>query len=529
MYSAQSTWKAIGQRASRSPDDLLIVEADGVSYTYAAALGQISAWRSKIQSLPGPSPVCVAALMPNQAALHLLRLACTNAGRVFIAINPLLRGKPLVDALERSGVTDLIVSEDAEENLSAVRAGLGAGLRVHRLRDGRIDFSGLVDLGIDESAEPESSDVADIMIYTSGTSGPAKPVRLSPAAVSLYGRFLFGDGYDHWATGGGYYSPWHPAHVLGAVALEAAILRNLTLVTRRGWKFEYFWDDVQEHNCKLTMLISVAEKVWASRSAAPAPNCLDMVGISPAVRDYRAFGLAFDIDVLSIYGMTELGTVLTASLPSDNRVTGTPSSCYECRIDPLVTSSPASTGFDEIGELVVRPLGPRSTYAAGPDDQFGGWVDGWFHTGDRFSVRSGEFRFEGRVKDSIRHHGRNISAFDLEFEVRSLPGVKDCVTVGHSVSSCPSDAPDAEQEVRVFVLLADGASWSAADLLEELAKRLPMFMVPRYVDLVSDFPRTLSGKVSRAMLRGIPLGDGTYDRKAGPVEGLRVSRTSVGR
>jgi hypothetical protein len=54
----------------------------------------------------------VAAILPNQAAVYLLRLATLESGLAFAAINPLVSGPLLADALRRSAVTEVLVVAD---------------------------------------------------------------------------------------------------------------------------------------------------------------------------------------------------------------------------------------------------------------------------------------------------------------------------------------------------------------------------------------------------------------------------------
>src|SRR5258707_10195013 len=103
--------------------------------------------------------------------------------------------------------------------------------------------------------------------------------------MMFYGRMLLGDRVRTWPDGG-YYSPWHPAHVLGAVALEAAMVRGLRLVLRRKFDRDAFWADVVEHRCRITVLISVANSVLARRGSVQTGPPLEVGGVAPVLSDY---------------------------------------------------------------------------------------------------------------------------------------------------------------------------------------------------------------------------------------------------
>jgi crotonobetaine/carnitine-CoA ligase len=508
----------IEERSARDPHAPLIVEADGDTYSYGDAARLVHEWIAWFAQQRAVRPLRLGAILPNTAVTHLLRLAAAYAGVVFTSLNPMLSGKALMDALARSQVTDVVLPRrrnGCPVDANAVLSGRRDEFALHWCEAEHIEFVTAV---VDPEAGPVPPPVrpCPTLVYTSGTSGPAKPVRLPAELMVTYGRLLFGDDVQHWQDGG-YYSPWHPAHVLGAVALEAAVQRGLTLVLRERFDLEAFWTDVVEHNCHLTVLISVADSVWSNRDKAPAANPLDVVGVSPALRDYRSFEDCFGVKVVNIYGMTELGTVLTSSPKGDRTLTGRPSRHYLCRIAPFedtpidIYSRPL-TKEHRVGELIVRPLGVTSSYEPGVDPT-SSWRDGWFHTGDLFIESGGEYRFVGRVKDSIRRNGRNISAQDLEDEIRVLPGVDQCVCVGYCDAGTVEEA-SRDDEIRLFVVPETPGRLNAESLVASLRERLSLYMLPRYVDIVSDLPRTDNGKLSRHTLRQMPLTPKTFDRKA---------------
>lgn len=502
----ESTFEYVERHCLSEPDAPFIVEADGVTYTYAGAARVIREWGGWLEEESKRRRVRVAGLLENSAVPHLLRVAAAHAGVVYTSLSPLLRGKALLDALDRSGITDVVVSGDEALRRLGLDGRAGS-LAVHHSGARDIAFAAPGAGEREVMAPPERwPRPCHTLVYTSGTSGPAKPVRVPAELMTSYGRLMFGDRPRPWPDGG-YYSPWHPAHVLGAVALEAAISRGLRLVLRRKFDPDAFWADVAGHGCRLTVLISVADSVLARRDSAPAEHPLELVGMSPVLSDYRAFEEAFGVEVINIYGMTELGSVLTAGAPQDRLLVGTPSPQYRCRVLPLPEQPdvPGLAPGDRVGELAVAPVGPRTSYEPGTTPT-GAWHDGWFHTGDIVVDHGGAYRFVGRAKDTIRRHGRNISAHDLEEEVRACPGVRDCACVGYP-------AADGDEEVRLFVVPVNQDAVEAKALAEALLERLPRYMVPRYVDVLRELPQTPSGKLSRSALRELPLTASTYDRK----------------
>jgi crotonobetaine/carnitine-CoA ligase len=189
---------------------------------------------------------------------------------------------------------------------------------------------------------------------------------------------------------------------------------------------------------------------------------------------------------------------------------------YEVR---LVDEHDRDVPTGEVGELIVRTSVPwtvNSGYLGYPEKTAEAWRNGWFHTGDAMRVdENGDYYFVDRIQDAIRRRGEYICSFEVEAAVVSHPDVAECAAV-----AVPDTASG--QEVKVFVLRRPESTLGERELLEWLVPRMPRFMVPRYVELVTDFPRTeASMKVKKAELRQRPLTEATWDREAA---GLVVPR-----
>jgi crotonobetaine/carnitine-CoA ligase len=170
---------------------------------------------------------------------------------------------------------------------------------------------------------------------------------------------------------------------------------------------------------------------------------------------------------------------------------------------------------DTPGELLLRadePFAMASGYFGMADKTVEAWRNLWLHTGDRV-VRDnkGYYRFIDRTKDSIRRRGENISSFDVEKVLMSHPSVEIA-----AVFPVPSDL--AEDEVMTAVVVKAGAALDGAELIRFCEGRLSYFAIPRYVDFVSELPRTESGKVQKFKLRERGRSAKTWDREAAGVK-----------
>jgi crotonobetaine/carnitine-CoA ligase len=163
--------------------------------------------------------------------------------------------------------------------------------------------------------------------------------------------------------------------------------------------------------------------------------------------------------------------------------------------------------------LVCRPRLPyimMQGYLNRPQAAVDAWNNLWYHTGDVMRKdQDGYFYFVDRNKDRIRRRGENISPSEIEAEIRLHPAVADCVACGYA-------APGGEDDIRVFIALRQGTdlAFSAPDLKASLAGKLSKAMMPRYFEVLENFPLTASGKVDRNAMRASPLPATAWDAEA---------------
>jgi acyl-coenzyme A synthetase/AMP-(fatty) acid ligase len=57
------------------------------------------------------------------------------------------------------------------------------------------------------------------------------------------------------------------------------------------------------------------------------------------------------------------------------------------------------------------------------------------------------------------------------------------------------------QAIKAFVVLNQGAQLSPKEILAHCSKHLEKFMVPQYVEIVADLPKTTTGKIKKTDLK----------------------------
>jgi crotonobetaine/carnitine-CoA ligase len=143
-----------------------------------------------------------------------------------------------------------------------------------------------------------------------------------------------------------------------------------------------------------------------------------------------------------------------------------------------------------------------------PDKTLEAFRNLWFHTGDRaFVDEAGYIHFVGRIKDSVRRRGENVSCFEVEQTVNAHDGVLESAVL-------PYPSPVGEDDLWLVVVPRPGASLDAAELVSFCEKRLPRFALPRYVQFVDRFPKTPTERIEKYKLQQAGLGPDVYDREA---------------
>ena len=224
-----------------------------------------------------------------------------------------------------------------------------------------------------------------------------------------------------------------------------------------------------------------------------------------------------DITFVDGFGQTEISNVFQTpwQAPRPAGASGVlMDQFFEVRLVDPETDEDVSEG--EIGELLVRhklPYIMTEGYLGMPEKTVETWRNLWFHTGDAMRRdATGWYYFVDRVKDALRRRGENISSFEVESVVRSHPAIAECAVV-----AAPADEQGGEDEVKAFVVLNADMNLDYDDLAAWCDARMPVYMVPRFVEVIAELPQTPSQKVQKKALRELGNGPGTWDRTKPPV------------
>jgi fatty-acyl-CoA synthase len=149
----------------------------------------------------------------------------------------------------------------------------------------------------------------------------------------------------------------------------------------------------------------------------------------------------------------------------------------------------------EVGEVVTRANVVLKGYWRQPEETEKVLEGGWFHTGDLATISSeGSINIVDRAKDVIITGGENVSSIEVEDVLYQHAAVLECAVIG---------VPDEKwgETIKALVVLREGQTPEARELIDHCRGRLAHFKCPTSVDFVEKLPRTATGKLQKFQLR----------------------------
>ena len=482
---------------SAAPGDrtaILVPEAN-LRVSYDALRSQVAAMADSLAAAGIAPGDRVAMALPNGLPAIVSFLAASIAGTA-APLNPAYRQEEFAFYLEDTNAKVLIVPPDSGE-----AARLAAGDKIHVLTvetgtDGAARLSGASKAG--SAAAPGPDDIA-LVLHTSGSTGRPKRVplkhrnlaasvqniartyELTPDDISLTVMPLF--------------------HVHGLVASTLATLfTGGTVVVPPRFNPLSFWRTVRDsratwysavptmHQLLLARLGKGSEKPAGAEFLRFIRSCSAPLPVEIAQRMEAVFGAP----VLEAYGMTEASHQMASNpLPPAPHKFGAVGPGTGVKIS-IMDSEGRHLESGQQGEVVIQGPNVIQGYENNPEANQVSFVDGWFRTGDQGILDSeGYLRLVGRIKELINRGGEKIGPPEIDELLLTHPLVTAAVCFG---------VPHATlgEEVEAAVTLSEPAT--EADLLAYCRERLAEFKRPKKIHIVTEIPRTATGKIQRRVV-----------------------------
>ncbi len=466
----------------------------------------------------------VIALMKNSREFVVALLGVHKRGAIFVPINTELTGAFLEHQVRTANPRIVIADGDLRPAFDLVDlAGLQIGCTVVVGAEAsplagsqHIAFSSMVETQAvpADCHKPVPHEVCTIM-FTSGTTGPAKGVLMTHAHCFFFARETM-QNMDLTERDCMYISM--PLFHGTACFLQfyAALLAGATSHIVRRFSASSWLSDVKSCGATVTFAIGVMPEFILKQPEKPddADNKLRICWSVPVAMEWGLeFERRFDLRIAQGYGMTEFTVPVWGNL-ADPLEAGCAGRVMNDHFEVRIVDPETDEVLPErtVGEIVVRPK-EASVFMAGyygmPERTVEAWRNLWFHSGDAgyFDGRHRLF-YVDRIRDRIRRRGENISSFEVENVINRHPGVAKSAVVGVRV-----DGAGGEDEVMAYVVVST-ADLEPSHLIEWCVTRMPKFAVPRFVELVSQIERTPTGKLRKQALRDSGPTGRTWDRVA---------------
>ncbi len=149
----------------------------------------------------------------------------------------------------------------------------------------------------------------------------------------------------------------------------------------------------------------------------------------------------------------------------------------------------------EWGEIVIRGPGVMAGYWMRPKETAEALRDGWLHSGDIGRMDDEGYVFiVDRVKDMINVSGFKVWPAEVEQYLYRMPQVHECAVYG-------TPDPVKEEQVAAAVVARPGSDLTGEQVIAWCREHLAAYKVPARVDVVTDLPKSATGKLLKRVLR----------------------------
>jgi fatty-acyl-CoA synthase len=503
--------------------EALVDVAQGIRWSYAEFAGEVDRLARALLAVGVAQGERVGIWAPNCAQWTVVQFATAKIGAILVNINPSYRTHELEYVLKQAGISLLVSAASFKSS--------DYGRMIEEVRDDCPDLREVVLIGTESwgallarAEEVSAEEVARVQAgldrndpiniqYTSGTTGFPKGATLSHRNI-LNNGFFVGE-VCRYTEEDRICIPVPFYHCFGMVMgnLAATTHGACMVIPAPGFDPAATLQAVRDERC--TSLYGVPTMFIAEWSLIES-GAFDATGLStvrtgimagsPCPAELMKKLIATGIEEMTIcYGMTETSPVSTQTRTDDSfdRKVGTVGAVHphlEVTVVDPVTGETLPRG--RAGELCTMGYSVMLGYWEQPDKSAEVLRDGWMHTGDIAVMdEDGYVQITGRIKDMVIRGGENIYPREIEEFLYTHPDILDAQVIG---------VPDPKygEELCAWIRMRDGAEPLTAEKVREFATgKLAHYKIPRYVQVVDEFPMTVTGKVRKVEMREKSVAD----------------------
>jgi acyl-CoA synthetase (AMP-forming)/AMP-acid ligase II len=502
--------------ATIAPDQE-IVAFEGYRQTYQETLTRVQRLAAALAARGISKGDCVAVLDTNSSHAVEAYFATSSLGAVFVPLNYRATAEELEYMITIAGVRLLMVGERYAPLVRRIRDRLLCVTHLVAMGSPQPGMEGFETLIVQAPGEVSEAEVdegdVNILMYTSGTTGRPKGVMLTCGDFVAYvcGHTELADG-----TPRGSALLCVPLyHIAGVTLMMTSIFSGRRLVVLRQFEPTAWFETVQRERITHAFVVPTMLKRLLDHPDVGGYSCASLevlaYGAAPMPLSVIRRAIAMfppTVGFINAFGQTETTATVTALLPEDHRLEGSPSeverklqrlssigrplSDVEVRI---VDAEGAEVTPGEIGEITVRTPRLMKGYVSQGEATAQTVVHGWLHTRDMgWMDADGYLYLAGRQDDLIIRGGENISPAEVEAVLQTHPAIEEAAVIG------VPDVDWGEQVMAIVVPRAD-RPLTVEEVIDWCQQRLAGFKRPTRVRFMRELPRNPLGKVLRKDLR----------------------------
>lgn len=498
-------------------DDLVALVFFGNEITFGETRSRIDRFAAALYSLGIRKGDRVALMLPNCPHYVYSYYACMKLGAVVVQVNPLYTPSELEFILKDSGAKIFIGADAVFASFQAIREKVKLEhIIVARMLwtdvDGEVTwFDDLLELDLPEpgiAAVDPREDLA-VFQYTGGTTGFPKAVMLTHYNL-LCNVIQIREWLDEWIDekfgreiiqyyGIAILPFFHSYGMTCVMNVGLTMPAGQVLVPR--FDIDALLSLISQYKPALlpavpTVYIAIANHPDVDKHNLDAIEICNS-GAAPMPVDMMArFEERTGSKMLEGYGLSEASPVTHCNPLSGTRKAGSIGMPYpdtDCRIVDIETGT-EDLSPGEAGELLIKGPQVMKGYWNRPEETAEALRDGWLYTGDIARMDDdGYFYIVDRKKDMVITGGYNVYPREVDEVLFEHPAVAEAVSIGKA-------DPYFGEVIKSYLVLREGESVSAEEIIEFCRKKLAKFKVPREIEFRTELPKSAIGKVLRRTL-----------------------------
>jgi benzoate-CoA ligase len=496
--------------------DRIAVRHEGRSYTYRDIASLVNRWGNLLRGLGVEAERRIALLCVDSPEFIAGFFGAIRVGVVPVPLNTLLRPADYEFLLNDSRAKLLLVHRELWEPLAGIRErcrSLRHVVVIGEAAGGCLAYDDLMRQAGDtcEPADTSRDDVA-FWLYSSGSTGfPKGTVHLQHdmlCCARAMGQGVLGLTEEDvtfsaaklffaYGLGNNLYFPFNVG--ASAVLYSGRPLPDAIFEVVRQYRPTVFYAVPTLYGTMLHLAErrAEAEGTTAVRDLMRSVRCCVSAGEPLPAAIFLRWQRLFELEILDGIGSTEMLQTFISNRPGRVRPgsSGEAVPGYAARIvDAEGRDVPAGV----VGDLWVRGDSAAAAYWNRHQQSKETFNGEWVRSGDRYSRDAdGYFWYAGRSDDMLKVGGIWVSPIEVENALLGHPEVLECAVVG-------TRDGNGMVKPKAFVVLKDGvpATPERAEQLKAFVKEaLAPFKYPRWVEFVSELPKTSTGKIQRFILR----------------------------